>query len=190
MNRKSFHIFLVFLALFYSVPTFAQQSCASISDPQLMYNCVVSQRRDNQTLDDSEPLDVGKSPIISDWKKVGVITGTPATLYFSPGTAKYMKVRDSQSATGTSQVIVVYQMQDFPPHGGGADRVSSNVSTFLYHCQYPNEKSVKSVAYSDRMGKGKIVKTTESPGNKTWEGLREGDDVIRSAVLRKCPAIE
>jgi len=190
MNRKIFCILVAIGPYFYFSPTFAQQNCASISDPQAMYNCVVSQRRDSQTLDDSEPLDLGRTPIISDWKKVGTITGTPATLYFSPGTAKYMKVRDSQTATGTSQVMVVYQMQDFPPQGSGADKVSSNISTLLYHCQHPNEKTVKSVAYGDRMGKGKIVKTTEAPGNKPWEGLREGDNVIRSAVLRKCPATE
>jgi hypothetical protein len=190
MNTKYFHFFVVIGSLFYLPPTFAQQNCASISDPQAMYNCVASQRRDSQPLDDSEPLDFGKTPIISDWKKVGAITGTPATLYFSPGSAKYMKVRDSQRATGTSQVIVVYQMQDFPPQGSGVNKVSSNISTLLYHCQHPNIKTVKSVAFGDRMGKGKIVATTEAPGNKPWEGLREGDDVIRSAVLRKCPATE
>lgn len=178
------------VGFFYSLPTFAQQNCASISDPQAMYNCVASQRRDAQTLDDSEPLDFGRTPTINDWKKVGAIAGTPATLYFSPGTTKYMKVRDAQSATGSSQVVVVYQLQDFPPQGKGGDIVSSNVSTVLYHCQHPNEKGVKYTAYSGRMGKGKVVKVTDAPGNKPWGSLREGDDVIRNAVMRKCPATE
>lgn len=190
MRVKCSYKFLIAGSFFYSFSVFAQQNCASIRDPQLMYECVVRERQNSQTLDDNEPLDLGRMPAINDWKKVGVITGTPATLYFSPGTSKYMKVRDSQAAMGTSQVVVVYQMQDFPPQGSGPNKVSSNISTVLYHCQFPNEKSVKYVAYSDRLAKGKIVKTTDEPGNKPWTGLREGDDVIRGAVLRKCPAIE
>lgn len=177
---------LVISSLF-SLPAFSQTNCAAISDPQAMYDCVVRQRQDNQTLDKSEPLDLGQTPKITDWKKVGPIAGTPATLYYSPGTAKYMKVRDSQTATGSSQVVRVYQMQDFPPQGTGADKVSSTVVTVLYHCQHPNEKSVKFESYSDRMAKGKQVKSTEAPGDKKWGGLLEGDDVIRNSVLRKCP---
>jgi hypothetical protein len=171
------------------LPAYAQKDCASISNPQLMFDCAMKQRQDSQPLDNSEPLDLGKTPKINDWKKVGPIDNGRAYYYYSPGTMQSKRVRDTQAALGSSQVIVVYTLQDFiVPQGKGADKVSSYINTALFHCNHPNIKDVKYEAYSGKMATGKIVNTVIEPGDKNWESLGEGEDVIRKVVRSKCPA--
>lgn len=192
MNSKIIIIMAsIFLGSFPS-SIFAQTDCASISDPQLMYNCVANQRSKNlePNSNNSKPLNLGPAPMIKDWKKVGSFAGGKVTFYYSPNSAKYAEISDSQSATGSSRAVIINTLQDFSsPQGSGSEIVQSNIITAVYHCNLPNMKEMRFEAHAGKMGTEKIVSVHEEPSSKKWDSLSEGDDVVIEYVRSICPAI-
>ena len=185
---------LVSLLAFLGFSNFAHSGadCASIQNPQLMYECVVNEREKN--LSKSSQIEFKTAQQIQDWKMVLEMGGGEAgkmTFYYSPRSARFKEISDPEAAVGTSRVVVVNTMQDFSePQKSQNGPIKSTIVTAIFHCERPGTKELQYESFSGNMGSGESVSLTrKSPDNVKWSGLQNGDDVIVDDIRRVCPAI-
>jgi hypothetical protein len=184
----------VCLLAFFGFTNFAYSGadCASILNPQLMYECVANEREKN--LSKSSQIEFKTAQHIKDWKMVLEMGGGEAgkmTFYYSPRSASFKEINDPEAAVGTSRVVVVNTMQDFStPQKSQNGPIKSTIVTAIFHCERPGTKELQYESFTGNMGSGESVSLTKkSPDNVKWSGLQNGDDVIVDDIRRVCPPI-
>lgn len=191
LKMRNFIVVFVGLVIGLANPAHAVPDCAQIADPQLSFECTKQMRDKNlkEPAGKEVKLDLMPALEINDWVKVGSINDGEEDFYYSPKSAKFHVIPDSQAPTGSSRVVILNTLVDRrKPKEYDGKTYSSVITTAMYHCNFPNLKELRFETRSKNMGKGILQSAKEYPISQAWQKLMEGDEVILEFVRDFCPA--